>query len=297
LSGCIIDPPEVKPLTEQGDIEIVSFDMLNNTSLFLGDSFNITGNITSSSENATYILRLKMNDETLFSDEKTGNSTFNVEVTSLTNGKVNLTLYVYSKDLSKFIDTNLENNEKNLSTRIYSLGKYDFSAKNTNYSIISNEKISAIKLELKKPIYINSIGTFVRVSVPLNVDSHLIYEIVKDENGVPGNESIFNSSLQIYKLSYNWEFLLLQNPKKYIDSGTYWLLIYTDEKNFLEISCNEIETNSTKVIIGTKFIDDIKWKNTSCEPYYIVSNSPLTDTYEDFSNRFSIFNSTESNSS
>lgn len=295
LSGCISDPPEVNSPTEKGDIKVISLETLNDSYIVLGDTFKIKTNIESTSDNATYVLRIKLGDETIYSEELKGNQSIERSVSSLTNGKLNLTANIYSKDLSKFVDLNTSNDEFILPLIIHSYGRYDFNSSTTNYSIISNEKVHSTKISFDSPVYVNSIGTFVRVTAPLNVDSYLIYDLVKDINGTPSNESVFSLQLQIYKLSYNWEFLLLQQPKKYIEKGDYWLNIYTTEKNFLNLACYE---DSEKLsLMGTKFSGETKWKETNCTSYFIISNAPLIETYEDFNNRFSIFNSIESNSS
>jgi len=283
LSGCITEPPEVKPSVEQGDIKIISLEVVNTSKIILGDKFTIRTKVESSSENATYVLRIKLGDESIYSEELVGTQTIERDVSSLTNGKLNLTAIIYSKDLSKFVDLNTSNNEYLTPILINSYGKYDFNSSSTNYSIISNEKIHSTKISFDSPVYINSIGTFLRVTAPLNVDSYLIYDLVKDINGTPSNESVYNLQIQIYKLSYDWEFLLLQEPKKYIEEGDYWLNIYTTEKNILNIACFN---NTLQDYQGIKFSDEIKWKEANCTPYLIISNAPLIETYEDFNNRF-----------
>lgn len=295
LAGCITSP-EIPSTTEQGDIEVVLLETLNKTPLFLGDSFNISYKISSTSINASYSVAIKLNDEIVHTKELKGNQTIKTEIYAPLNGKLNLTLYAYSSDLSKFVEQNLDNNELTLPLKIHSYGNYNFSASTTNYSVISNEKIHSVKLHFDKPTYINSIGSFVRVTAPLNIDSHLIYEIVKDNEGMPSNESLFNLTLQIYKVGANWEYLLLQKKNIKLEPGTYWLNFYVDDKNFLNIACHDI-LNSTNTYKGTKLGDEIKWKQEDCEPYFMVSSSPLIDTGLDFENRFSIFNVTLSNSS
>jgi hypothetical protein len=286
--GCIIEPPdEIISTTDYGDIEVVSFENLNKSSLFLGDSFNVTSEIISTSQNATYVVSIKLGDETIYTNEFQGNQTFSTEVYAPLNGKVNLTISAHSKELSKFIETNLENNKIIIPLHIYSIGEYNFSSKSTNYSVISNEKIHSKKLYFEKSININSIGTFVKVTAPLNIDSYLVYEIVNDNNGIPGNESLFNLSSQIYKIGYNWEFLLLQRKSKRFEPGTYWLNVYVTDKNFFNVACQN-EVNSTTTMIGKEFTDEINWKKGDCDLYYIISSAPLIETYEDFSNRFSI---------
>jgi hypothetical protein len=288
LMGCIIDPSEPGSSTEQGDLAVVSFEILNESSLFMGDSFNVSSEIISTSYNATYKVSIKLGDETIYTNEFQGNETFVTEVYAPINGKVNLTIQVHSKDLSKFIEKNLENNLISIPLHIHSYGQYDFSSKTSNHSIISNERIHSTKLYFENPVNINSIGTFVRVTAPLNIDSYLIYEIVNDNNGTPGNHSLFNVSVQIYKVSQNWEFLLLQNKIKKFESGTYWLNVYVSDKNFLNVACQN-QINSTTTMIGRKFSDEINWKEDNCNLYYIISSAPLIETYEDFENRFSIF--------
>ncbi len=295
ILGCI-STPDISSTTEHGDLEITSFKLLNESLIFLGDSFNLSYNIQSTSKNASYSVVIKLGEEIIYSEKLKGNQTITTEVYAPINGKLNLTIYAYSSDFSKFIEENLDNNEAIIPLKIYSCGKYDFASNTTKYSIISNEKLHSVKLHFDKPTYINSIGSFVRVTAPLNIDSHLIYEIVNDINGTPGNESIFNLTLQIYKVSANWEFLLLQKRNIKLEPGTYWLNFYVDDKNFLNLACYE-SLNSTISYTGTKNGDEIKWKQADCEPYFILSSAHLIDTGLDFENRFSIFDVNLSNSS
>ncbi len=81
------------------------------------------------------------------------------------------------------------------------------------------------------------------------------------------------------------------------ESGTYWLNVYTNKKNFLNIACTDILNSTNSSYTGIKIMDDMKWKTTECNPYFIVSSSKLIETYDDFNNRFSIFNVNLSNSS
>ncbi len=186
FAGCV-SPPDAPPTTEQGDIEIISFKLLNESIIKLGDSFKISSDITSTSLNATYVVKIKLGEKTIYVDEFKGNQTITPELNAPINGNHNLTINVYSKDLSNFLEKNLENNEKIIPLHIYSYGKYDFSSNTTNYSVISHEKIQSTKIIFENPVDINSIGTFVRLTAPLNVDADLIYEIVNDNEGVPGN--------------------------------------------------------------------------------------------------------------
>jgi len=293
--GCITTP-EITSTTEHGDIEAISLKVLNESNLFLGDSFNISYVIKSTSNNASYSVVIKLGEEIIHSNELIGNQTIITEVYAPINGRLNLTMYTYSSDFSKYIEENLDNNEISIPVKIHSYGIYNFSSDTTKYAVISNEKIHSVKLQFDKPVYINSIASFVRVTAPLNIDSHLIYEIVKDNEGIPGNESLFNLTLQIYKVGVNWEYLLLQKKSVKFEPGTYWLKVYVDDKNFLNIACYE-SLNSTNSYIGTKYTDKIKWKQANCEPYFMISSAPLVDTGLDFENRFSIFNVFLSNSS
>jgi hypothetical protein len=286
--GCTSEIPVVGPTTEQGDIEVVSFNLLNDSSIFLGDSFKVSSVIKSSSENATYVVNIKLKDKIVFTDEFKGNKTITPEIYAPINGKLNLTINVYSKDISKFVDLNLENNEKTIPLHIHSYGTYNFSSSTTKHTVISNERVFSNKLTFENPVQINSIGSFLRVTTPLNVDSNLIYEIVKDDEGKPSNETVFDLKVQLYRIKANWDFLLLQKDSIKLEPGTYWLNFYVDEKNFLEVGCRNV-SNSTNSLIGNKINEEIYWKEHDCEAYFIISDSSLVETYEDFSNRFSIF--------
>lgn len=295
--GCIEENgQDITPITEQGDIEILSFEMLNSSSIFLGDSFNVKSEVISTSQNATYVVSIKLGKETVYVQDFKGNQTIEAKIYAPLNGKHNLTILAYPKSLSDFVDLDLDNNEFSIPLHIHSYGKYNFSSSKTEHIVISNERVLSTKLHFENPVYVNSIGTFLRVTAPLNIDSYVFYEIVNDDNGFPGNESLFNLTVQLYKISPRWDFLLLQKKDLKLESGTYWLNFYVEEKNFIEIACATV-SNSTNVYSGSKFHEDISWKKGECEPYFIVSSAQLIETYEDFSNRFSIFDVTESNSS
>jgi len=296
VMGCITEPPEVTPNTEQGDLEVISFELLNESSLFLGDSSQFVSEISSTSTNASYIVSIKIGEELVYSKEFKGNLTLNDTFYVPFNGKNNLTLHVYSKDLSNFIEKNLENNEITIPFYAYSYGRYDFLSSTTNYSIISNEKIHSVKLNFDNPVYISSVASIIRTTAQLNINSKFIYEIVNDNDGVPGNESLFELTVPIYKIGNNWEFLLLQGKNQLFEPGTYWLNIYVDDKNFLNLACHNV-LNSTNTYIGNKISDEIRWKQADCEPYFMISSSKLIETGYDFENRFSIFDVNLSNSS
>lgn len=291
LFGCITPEEEDTPLPqkEYGDIELVSIELLNETPIFLGDKFKVRFNTTSTSLDDTYFLSVKLGEDKIQSHKMKGNQSYETEIYAHKNGNLNLTGYVYLSTDSKMNEKSYDNNELNILFKIHSYGVYNFSSKNTSYSVISNEKIHSVKLHFEEATYINSIGSFVRVTAPLNVDSYFIYEIVNDDNGLPGNESIYNLTTQLYNIGANWDFLLLQKKEIKLEPGTYWLNMYTDKKNFLNVACYDV-SNSTDSFIGTNYVGEyIKWNNADCIPYFIVSSSSLIDTGYDFENRFTIF--------